>query len=197
MADNFDDGYGDDGGDDNLEDIDNTIQLDDELLEPEELGDVEKNLDNIVDEEGGDELVEDEEVEEEVVEEEHLEEKKCMYKYVDEDDENKENKEDEDLEEDEEEGVEDEEEEKKKKIIQSKERISKPMLTKYERVRLLSTRAKQLSLGAKPMIKNSKDLTALQIAELEIKNNVIPLVILRPMPDGKKEKWYIKELAHD
>ena len=40
------------------------------------------------------------------------------------------------------------------KIIKTS-RLSKPILTKYEKVRLLSIRSKQLAQGAKPMIKNT------------------------------------------
>ena len=69
-------------------------------------------------------------------------------------------------------------------------------MLKYERVRLLGDRAQQLALGAKPMLKNIEGLSTKEIAELEIKNNVIPLIIERPLPNGKKERWYISELEH-
>lgn len=81
-------------------------------------------------------------------------------------------------------------------IIPSDQRRTKPILFKYERVRLLGDRAQQLTLGAKPMIKNVEGLTPKEIAELEIAQNVIPLIIQRPLPNGKKERWYIKELKH-
>ena len=50
--------------------------------------------------------------------------------------------------------------EKEKKYVLPNERITKPVLFKYERVRLIGDRAKQLSLGAKPMIKNAKHLSS-------------------------------------
>lgn len=81
-------------------------------------------------------------------------------------------------------------------VIPPEKRKSKPFLFKYERVRLLGDRTQQLTLGAKPMIKNTENLTPKQIAELELQNNVIPLIIQRPLPNGKKERWYINELAH-
>jgi len=81
-------------------------------------------------------------------------------------------------------------------IITNENRITKPFLTKYERVRLLGDRTQQLTLGAKPMIKNAENLPPKKIAELEIEKNVVPLILLRPLPNGKKEKWYIKELQH-
>jgi len=81
-------------------------------------------------------------------------------------------------------------------IIPTNQRRSKPFLFKYERVRLLGDRTQQITLGAKPMIKNTENLTPKQIAELELQNNVIPLIIQRSLPNGKKERWYIKELQH-
>jgi DNA-directed RNA polymerase subunit K/omega len=81
-------------------------------------------------------------------------------------------------------------------IVPKQDRITKPILFKYERVRLIGTRTKQLSLGAKPMIKNVEHLTPKQIALLEIEKNIIPLIIERPLPNGKFERWHIKELEH-
>lgn len=74
------------------------------------------------------------------------------------------------------------------------ERLSKPILFKYEKVRLLSTRAKQLAQGAKPMIKNIVGLSPKEIALLELKNKVIPLIIERPVPNSGVERWKLSEL---
>lgn len=81
-------------------------------------------------------------------------------------------------------------------LVPENKRKTKPFLTKYERVRLLGDRTQQLTLGAKPMIKNTENLTPKQIAEIELEKNVIPLIIERPLPNGKKERWYVKELLH-
>lgn len=81
-------------------------------------------------------------------------------------------------------------------IVKSEYRITKPILYNFERVRLIGDRAKQLALGAKPMIRNVTGLSAKQIAELELENNTIPFIIQRPLPNGKKERWTLKELQH-
>ena len=73
-------------------------------------------------------------------------------------------------------------------------RLTKPVLFKYEKVRLLSTRAKQLAQGAKPMIKNTTGLSSKEIALLELKNKVIPLIIERPVPNSGVERWKLSEL---
>ena len=64
-------------------------------------------------------------------------------------------------------------------------RISKPVLTKYEFVRLLTDRTKQLAQGAKQMLKNTQELSSKEIAKLEIKEGIIPLIIERPIPNSK------------
>lgn len=73
-------------------------------------------------------------------------------------------------------------------------RVSKPVLTKYEFVRLLTDRTKQLAQGAKHMLKNTQELSSKEIAKLEIKEKVIPLIIERPIPNSKSERWKISEL---
>ena len=78
--------------------------------------------------------------------------------------------------------------------VPDSERVTIPKLTKYEKVRLLGTRAKQISDGSKVFIKSKNVRNAMDIAELELKHKVIPLKIKRPLPNGKYEIWSIKEL---
>ena len=73
-------------------------------------------------------------------------------------------------------------------------RLSKPILTKYERVRLLSVRSRQLAQGAKPMLKNTSGLSSKEVALLELKHKIIPLDIERPIPNCGVEKWKLSEL---
>lgn len=79
--------------------------------------------------------------------------------------------------------------------VPDNERISKPYLTKYEYVRILGDRTKQLIEGAKPLIKNYKNLSPKEIAKLEIKYKTIPFYIHRTLPSGKIERWKVSELS--
>lgn len=79
--------------------------------------------------------------------------------------------------------------------VLGEERITKPFLFDYERIALLSKRTKQLSSGAKSMIKDSIEMPAYTVAELELEHNVIPLIIGRMLPNGKEELWKVGELA--
>lgn len=79
-------------------------------------------------------------------------------------------------------------------IVKPEDRETKPILTKYERVRILGDRAKQLSLGAKPMLLNVDNINPKDVARLELERKVVPFIIERDMPGGKKERWYSHEL---
>ena len=61
-------------------------------------------------------------------------------------------------------------------------------LTRFEETRLISARALQLSLGAPPLIKPSKELSMLELAKEELKQNALPLAVMREYPDGTVKK---------
>ena len=56
--------------------------------------------------------------------------------------------------------------------------------TRFEITRVLSARALQLSLGAPPLVKGTKDLSMLEVAEKEMNEKALPLSILRKFPNG-------------
>ena len=70
-----------------------------------------------------------------------------------------------------------------------------PYLTKYERARILGQRAKQIEIGAKPLVKVPENIIdSYIIAELELREKKIPFIIRRPIPGGSCEYWNIKDL---
>lgn len=52
-------------------------------------------------------------------------------------------------------------------------------LTRFERARLLGTRAIQLSMGAKPLVEIGDSLDPIDIAFQELKAGVLPLDVIR------------------
>ena len=63
--------------------------------------------------------------------------------------------------------------------------IGPPTLTRFEKARIMGSRALQLSLGAPPFIDFSKNIsTSLEIAMEELHQQVIPIVIRRTLPNG-------------
>lgn len=78
--------------------------------------------------------------------------------------------------------------------VPDEERLSRNILTKYEIVRIIGTRAKQISDGSKVFVKYDGNKSAIELAELELRNKMIPLKIKRPLPNGKYEIWKLSEL---
>jgi DNA-directed RNA polymerase subunit K/omega len=85
----------------------------------------------------------------------------------------------------------------KAEYVSKENRISLNRLTKYEMVRILGERTKQLTMGAKPLIKNHKGLSYDRIAEEELILNMIPFKIKRPLPNNQFEVWGLEELYKD
>ena len=61
-------------------------------------------------------------------------------------------------------------------------------ITRFERTRVISARALQLSLGAPPLVKAGKDISMYELAKQELAEQLLPLAVLRQFPDGKVEK---------
>jgi len=82
----------------------------------------------------------------------------------------------------------------KEEQVEDSKRITINRLTKYERVRIIGIRAKQIMTGANILIKGIDNKTPNEIADLELKNNMIPFKIKRKLPNGKFEIWKLSEL---
>eukprot|EP00882_Tetradesmus_deserticola_P002113 GHRQ01002263.1.p1 GENE.GHRQ01002263.1~~GHRQ01002263.1.p1 ORF type:complete len:145 (+),score=41.98 GHRQ01002263.1:275-709(+) len=74
------------------------------------------------------------------------------------------------------------------------ERITTRYLTKYERARVLGTRALQISMNAPVMVETHDETDPLEIAMKELREKRIPFTIRRYLPDGSYEDWALKEL---
>jgi DNA-directed RNA polymerase I, II, and III subunit RPABC2 len=83
--------------------------------------------------------------------------------------------------------------EKEEQVVSSN-RITMNRLTKYEKVRIIGIRAKQIMTGANILIKGIENKTPSEIAELELKHNMVPFKIKRKLPNGKFEIWKLSEL---
>lgn len=72
----------------------------------------------------------------------------------------------------------------KDKRIPDEERTTTPYMTKYERARILGTRALQISMNAPVLVDLEGETDPLQIAIKELREKKIPLIVRRYMPDG-------------
>ncbi|XP_071060215.1 DNA-directed RNA polymerases I, II, and III subunit RPABC2 isoform X1 [Pseudochaenichthys georgianus] len=73
-------------------------------------------------------------------------------------------------------------------------RITTPYMTKYERARVLGTRALQIAMCAPVMVELEGETDPLQIAMKELKARKIPIIIRRYLPDASYEDWGSDEL---
>tara|TARA_Y100000741_G_scaffold365120_1_gene359286 strand:- start:780 stop:1430 length:651 start_codon:yes stop_codon:yes gene_type:complete len=88
------------------------------------------------------------------------------------------------------------------KVIKNKDNIiidelhkTLPILTKYERTRILGIRLKQLNNGSLPYIKVDENiLDNFLIAEKELKEKKLPFIIQRPIPNNTFEYWKLQDL---
>merc|ERR1712156_1089086 len=76
----------------------------------------------------------------------------------------------------------------------SSERVTTPYMTKYERARVLGTRALQIAMCAPVMVELEGETDPLQIAQKELKQRKIPIIIRRYLPDQSFEDWSIQDL---
>ena len=68
------------------------------------------------------------------------------------------------------------------------------MLTRFEMARIISARALQLSLGAPALVKIPKSFTrAEDVANLEVEKKVLPISVIRRMPNGDIEVFDINK----
>jgi DNA-directed RNA polymerase I, II, and III subunit RPABC2 len=80
------------------------------------------------------------------------------------------------------------------KSVDPSHRVTTRYMSKYERARILGTRALQLSMNAPPMVDTREETDPLKIAMMELKENKIPMIIRRYLPDGSYEDWSASEL---
>jgi DNA-directed RNA polymerases I, II, and III subunit RPABC2 len=70
-----------------------------------------------------------------------------------------------------------------------------PILSKYEKAKIIGLRVNQLNRGATTFIDTRNlNLDKVIIAEEELRQKKIPFIIKRPIPNGKSEYWTIQDL---
>lgn len=67
-------------------------------------------------------------------------------------------------------------------------------LTKFEKARVLGQRAKQLSMGAIPLVDVAGLTSAIDIAKKELNNNKVPIIIKRTYPNGETKEIKVSNM---
>lgn len=81
--------------------------------------------------------------------------------------------------------------------VKKEDRITTPYMTKYERARILGTRALQIAMNAPVLVDIEGETDPLQIAQKELSEKKIPLIVRRYLPDNSYEDWAVDELIVD
>ena len=70
-----------------------------------------------------------------------------------------------------------------------------PLLTKYEKTKILGMRVKQLNSGTNPYVTtNEKIIDNYLIAQMELEQKKLPFIIQRPLPNNNFEYWKLQDL---
>ena len=80
-------------------------------------------------------------------------------------------------------------------LINKPNKISQPILTKYEKTKIIGIAAQQIESGREPNIDIPKSLTMpIDIALYELKQKQTPFIIKRKLPNGVFEYWSLDQL---
>ncbi|KAL0490962.1 DNA-directed RNA polymerases I, II, and III subunit RPABC2 [Acrasis kona] len=80
------------------------------------------------------------------------------------------------------------------KQVQKNDRKTTKFMTKFEKARILGTRALQISMNAPVMVELQGETDPLVIAQKELKQLKIPMIVRRYLPDKSYEDWHVNEL---
>lgn len=83
---------------------------------------------------------------------------------------------------------------RQRKVEPAAQRLGVPYLTKYERARVISARAVQISRGSPARINPMGNHDPVAIAKLELEAGRTPFLVKRKMPDERVEELPLSEL---
>jgi len=83
----------------------------------------------------------------------------------------------------------------KEGIIDDSNHTTIPIMTRYERAKIIGFRATQINSGADILIDIPDNIIdGITIAKMELQQKKIPFIVRRPLPNGKSEYWNINDL---
>ncbi len=72
-----------------------------------------------------------------------------------------------------------------------------PILSKYEKTKIIGLRISQLNKGCEPFVTINKHIIDnVLIAEKELLEKKLPFIIMRPIPNGTCEYWNVNDLEY-
>lgn len=79
--------------------------------------------------------------------------------------------------------------------IEKKPKKTIPILTKFEKAKIMGVRLQQLAYGAKPRVDTTGLRSIQEIVEKELKERKILFIIRRNLPNGTYEDWKLEEFV--
>jgi DNA-directed RNA polymerase I, II, and III subunit RPABC2 len=79
--------------------------------------------------------------------------------------------------------------------IDKKPKKTIPILTKFEKAKIMGVRLQQLAYGAKPRVDTTGLRSIQEIVEKELKERKILFIIRRNLPNGTYEDWKLEEFT--
>jgi len=80
--------------------------------------------------------------------------------------------------------------------INKNDKISYPIMTKYEKTKIIGIAAQQIQSGRQPSLSIPNNLTnPLDIAEYELMNKKTPFILKRKLPNNTFEYYSINQLT--
>lgn len=76
----------------------------------------------------------------------------------------------------------------------SAEKKTLPIMTKYEKTRIIGVRSQQIARGAPLYVARGLETNPIRLAEKELHAGKLPYIIRRKLPDDSFEDWKISEL---
>lgn len=70
-----------------------------------------------------------------------------------------------------------------------------PVLTKYERAKIIGLRSQQIARGAPLYVDRGFESNPIRLAEMELREKKLPYVIRRRLPNDLFEDWKLSELT--
>lgn len=76
-----------------------------------------------------------------------------------------------------------------------KKNKTRNILSKYEKAKIIGVRLEQIARGAIPNVPKDKYTNIRDVVAAEFDQHLIPLIVVRRLPDGTKEYWKLEDMV--
>ena len=73
--------------------------------------------------------------------------------------------------------------------------VTRNQMSKYEKTKIIGMRLEQLARGAASLVDTSACTSIRDVVMKELEERKLPFIIIRSLPNGKKEYWRVADLV--